>query len=56
MEQWEIDLRAKLEVELKDGWYRFGGEKEGDICFATGKGGAINFYVKWEKQLRAIRQ
>ena len=54
-EQWEIDLRAKLELELQDGYYQFGGEKKGDLCFATGKQGAIEFYVKWEKTVRNIK-
>jgi len=46
MEQWEIDLRAKLDLELENGLYQFGGEKEE----------AINFYVKWERSLRLIRE
>lgn len=53
-EQWEVDLRAKLELELEDGYYRFGGEKEGDLVFSTGKQGAIEFYISFERSIRSI--
>lgn len=51
MEQWEIDLRAKLEKEYEDGCYQF---QAGNIVFATGKGGAINIAVKFEKSKRDL--
>ena len=52
MEQWEIDLRAKLDIQLRSGTYTFGGQKEGDMVFATGKGGAINYFVLEERLKR----
>lgn len=52
MEQWEIDLRAKLDIQLRSGTYTFGGKKEGDVVFATGKDGAINYFVAVERLKR----
>ena len=46
MEQWEIDLRAKLENELPNGCYVIEG---GDMVFATGKCGKIEFEVALRK-------
>lgn len=43
MEQWEIDLRAKLEAELPDACYEIGG---GDLIAYTGKQGKINYEVE----------
>lgn len=44
MEQWEVDLRARLEKELPDGYYELSGG-EGGFCAGTGKGGKIEFEV-----------
>lgn len=49
MEQWEIDLRSKLEQEVEDGYYTIKTDK---FAFATGKGGYINYHVAFEKVLR----
>lgn len=42
MEQWEIELREKLQRELPDGAYQIGGP---GMIAHTGKGGAIDFRV-----------
>jgi hypothetical protein len=42
MEQWEIDLRSKLDKELPDGCYMI---SEGNFVVATGKGGKIEYEV-----------
>jgi len=52
MEHWEIDLRAKLEKEYEDGCYHF--DNGNGFVFATGKGGAINVAVSWEKVKRGL--
>ena len=50
MEQWEINLRAKLKLELQNVTYIIDG---GDgIKLTTGKSGAIEFYVALERQTR----
>jgi hypothetical protein len=43
MEQWEIDLREKLEKELPDGAYYIGSSK---MCAYTGKQGYIHYRVE----------
>ena len=50
-EKWEIDLRAKLESKLEDGYYQFEGN---GYVFGTGKQGAITFKVKEEKYRRGL--
>lgn len=47
MEQWEIDLRAKLEKEVSDGIYNIGNKDTG-ACL-TGKDGYINFLVELQR-------
>jgi len=42
MEQWEIDLRAKLELEVENGYYQIGSN---GWVVGTGKGGYINYQV-----------
>jgi len=51
MEQWEVDLRAKLQAELPDGAYEFGG---GGVKGFTGKGGYIEFEVAMRKEVRGF--
>ncbi len=46
MEQWEIDLRSKLEKELPDGSYLI---SEGDFVCLGGKGFKIEFEVALRK-------
>ncbi len=55
MEQWEIDLRAKLQKELPDGLYEIGfpGSK---IQGWTGKGGKIDMEVALHKELRKMSE
>lgn len=49
MEQWEIDLRTKLDEEIAHGTYKIGGEK---LCALTGKAGYINYLVELERYIR----
>ena len=49
MEQWEIDMRAKLEEEIPHGAHNIG---FGDWVVITGKGGKINSIIEIERQLR----
>lgn len=49
MEQWEIDLRAKLQAELPDGGYDI---SAGDLRLFTGKGGKIEFEVELQREVR----
>lgn len=46
MEQWEIDLRAKLEAELPEGAYEISGNKD---IMLTGKQGRIEYEVALHK-------
>lgn len=49
LEQWEVDLRTKLEAELEDGCYAIGGP---GFWAYTGKGGKIDFEVELRRELR----
>ena len=49
MEQWEIDLRAKLGEEIKDGGYQIG---SGKWIVWTGKLGYINYLVEVQRSIR----
>ena len=53
MEQWEIDLRIKLQEELPDGLYDIGfpGSK---VQGWTGKGGKIEMEVAFQKEIRKM--
>lgn len=42
-EQWEIDMREKLNREVEDGFYHIG--TPGGIQMGTGKQGYINFQI-----------
>jgi len=53
MEQWEKELRAKLEKETPDGLYQIGDK---DFVFATGKDGYINFQVEMVRATRIPKQ
>lgn len=53
MEQWEIDLRAKLQKELVDGLFQVG--TPGGIHLWTGKGGAIEIEVALQKEIRKYK-
>jgi len=50
MEQWEIDLRAKLEKELPEGFYQIGPFGENGFIVHTGKKGKIEFDVQFAKE------
>ncbi len=52
MEQWEIDLRARLEVELKEGSYDISG---GNLIMFTGKQGYIEYRVKFQKIINKMK-
>lgn len=52
MEQWEIDLRAKLEAEIPHGAYNI--SSNGWVMW-TGKGGYINYLVEQERLIRPLR-
>lgn len=52
MEQWEIDLRTKLEKELPDGQYQIGG---GAYIMWTGKQGKIESEVALHKELQKLK-
>lgn len=49
IEQWEIDLRAKLEKELLEGCYDVSG---GNLVVYTGKQGKIDVEVAFQKEIR----
>ena len=49
MEQWEIDLRERLDKELEDKMYQIG---EGEFVVFTGKQGKIEFEVSLERSFR----
>lgn len=51
MEQWEIDLRQKLDKEVEHGCYQIGNDK---WVYATGKLGYINYLVEAERLKRGI--
>lgn len=56
MEQWEIDLRAKLETELELGMYNI---SYGNWVLYTGKDGKINCLIaeeKWRRELMSIEE
>lgn len=50
MEDWEIELRRKLESELPDGFYNVFGTD--DPIIGTSKQGYINYMVAIEQRLR----
>lgn len=50
MEDWEIELRRKLESELPDGFYNVLGKN--DLIIGTSKQGYINCMVAIEQKLR----
>lgn len=50
MEQWEIDLRERLEREIPHGAYHFPGPPD----VYTGKGGYINIMVEFERECRKM--
>lgn len=49
IEQWEIDLRARLDEELSDGAYDISSP---GLSLSTGKGGYIEYQVQLEKMYR----
>jgi hypothetical protein len=49
MEQWEKDLRKKLELEVPQGCYKIGADNF--ICH-TGKGGYIEYLVEIQRHIR----
>lgn len=51
MEQWEIDLRERLNKELEDKMYQIG---EGEFVVFTGKQGKIEFEVSLERSFREM--
>jgi len=52
MEKWESDLRARLDVEIKDGAYQIG---SGKWIAWTGKLGYINYLVELQRTLNDNR-
>lgn len=53
MEQWEIDLRAKLEKELPEGIYEL--SNDAGFVALTGKQGKINYEVEFMREVRKYR-
>lgn len=51
MEQWEIDLRAKLDLEVPDGAYDI--STPGMVAW-TGKGGYINYLVELQRYAQGL--
>lgn len=51
MEQWEIDLRTRLEAEIKPGCYQIGGP---GFYAHTGRGGKIQYEVEFHRAMREI--
>jgi hypothetical protein len=51
MEQWEIDLRDKLDKELENKMYEI---REGEFVVFTGKQGKIEFEVSLERVFREM--
>mgnify|MGYP001018962523 CR=1 FL=1 len=49
MEQWEKELREKLEKSIPEGGYNIG---TGNLVCWTGKGGYINFRVELAREVR----
>lgn len=49
MEQWEIDLRARLDKEVPDGAYQIG---SGKWIVWTGKLGYINYLVELRRHVK----
>ena len=53
MEQWEKELREKLQKELPDGGYEIGAPP---MIAWTGKGGKINFEVALHKAMMKMAE
>ena len=51
MEDWEIELRDKLDKELESKLYEI---REGDFTVFTGKQGKIDLEVEIERTLREV--
>jgi len=51
MEDWEIELRAKLDKEIPNGAYQIGTPP---VVAWTGKGGYIDFHIEMERVLRKL--
>ena len=49
MENWEKELREKLDKEIEDGWYTI---EIGKFTVGTSKRGNIDFLVEVERKLR----
>lgn len=49
MEDWEIELRRRLELELPEGFYDISSDR---MIVGTGKQGYINYMVALEQALR----
>ena len=50
MEQWEIDYRKVLSIELPEGLYTIGEASSDKLIAQTGKGGYIDYLVEVRKQ------
>lgn len=59
MELWEIDLRAKLDAELDEGFYQIGDGITSKWVAWTGKQGYINYKVEkqkiWRREYEAAK-
>lgn len=49
MEDWEIELRRRFELELPEGFYNINSDR---MVLGTGKQGYINYLVALEQALR----
>ena len=52
MEQWEVELRKRLEEQIPHGSYNIGTGEPGDMVCYTGKYGRIEFEVALQKLVR----
>ena len=55
MEQWEIDLRARLEKDLPEGHYQIGPYDEKGLVLYTGKQGKIDYEVAFFRAAKNFR-
>ena len=60
MEQWEVDLRARLEKEIPEGSYQLGCDKDCPLdhkhwFILSGKGGYIENEVAFHKAVRSYK-